>query len=142
MVTVLERYIYLSRHQLLKALHTALGALEPLPVSMKTVSQHIRDCAKKDPKLCPCLQNVKSSCPHSNTCLSTTEIPVWAMSIHQLLDGVVHHADQFLSVVAEPLVVGPRHAPQRLLIDVVVHRRIIPSLWLTTFPPSFQSTMF
>ena len=48
--------------------HTALGTLKPIPIAMETVSQYIKDFAL----------HVKSSCPHSHTCLSTSAMPAWA----------------------------------------------------------------
>ena len=99
--------------------HGALSALEPLPISMKTISQYIKDFTKGE--IPSSVSALHTQGPHVLMFVCTCPTQRFRLGLHvqiqQLLDDVVHHADQYLSVVAEqPVVVGPHHATQHVLI--------------------------
>ena len=59
--------------------HTALGALKPLPIEMKTVSKNTKDFAKGEiPNLVPASHTQGPHVLMFCVCLSTTVILAWA----------------------------------------------------------------
>ena len=82
--------------------HGAFGALESLPVPIKNgILARQRLHKRADPSLCSLL----TQGPQTLLFVRACPRPRFRLGLHvqvqQLLDDVVHHADQFLSVVTE-----------------------------------------